>query len=138
MPSTLMSKPVFIYSPPLDHQSNPFETMDWFDALDNKCKLEAILAGHVHPLPQMSPTPIPINAMNARQFHSVVIVSKTPPESPLIRSCRDGIKHLAKSSQEIVFKHPPKPITPSRYKSPSPETICCGLIHSCEPSEIYA
>jgi hypothetical protein len=121
----------------MDHHHNSFETMDWFDTLDDRCKLEAILAGHVHPSPQISPSPIPVNAMNARRFHSVIIVSKGPRESPLIRSYRNRLKNMAKSSHNIIFRRP-NPVTPSRYRSPSPETICCGLVSFVESSEIYA
>ena len=54
--------------------------------------------------------------------------------SPLVCSCQNGLRRIVKT-----FKHPPaKPITPSRYNSPSPDTTCCGLSLSPEQLEVYA
>jgi hypothetical protein len=127
------------FSPPSSDLSNTFETIEWFDTLDTKCKLEAILAGHVHPSPHIRPIEYPVQMVNlltqTASPHEVVVV-KRPPQSPLIRSCQNGIRYMAKTSQEIVCKQP-KPETPSRYKSPSPDTLCCGLLYNGDQREVF-
>jgi len=108
--------------------------MEWFDALDDKCKMEAILAGHVQTMQPALTATFPINAMHARRFSNVVVISRhTSNSSP----CCERIGRLA----QCIKPKPPPPEddTPSRYRSPSPEPTCCGLINSRrKPEEIYA
>ena len=112
-----------------------FETMEWFDALDPGCKLEAILAGHVPPSPDFRIVDHPIVcSVSPNALPYDVVTTRTPPPSPLVCSCQNGLRRIVKT-----FKHPPaKPITPSRYNSPSPDTTCCGLSLNLEQLEVYA
>ena len=133
-----MSNRLFFQSPPPEPIS--FEKMEWFDTLDQKCKLEAILAGHVPSSPHFRlmdhPIVCPVTP-NTQPYD--VVTTRTPPQSPLIRSCQKGIRHIVKTSHQLVFTHPPdKPVTPSRYHSPSPDTTCCGLSLSPENPVVYA
>lgn len=113
---------------------NTFETIEWFQSLDVKCRFEAIIAGHVAPSPQTRPmagTPLTIVSMtiNGTTPHGVVIQRKNEPQSPLMTSCQNGIKRIAKSSRNFSFTEPQKQeITASPYRSPSPEIDCCGLL----------
>lgn len=126
-------------------QSNPsmgdtsFEKMEWFDALDSRCKLEAILAGHVPPSPHFRPVEYPVvHPISPETMpHNLVILS-TPPASPLMRSCQSGVRSIVKLTRALQNRNPPSPVTPSRYRSPSPDTICCGLLCNPKPNEVYA
>jgi hypothetical protein len=123
------------YTPRINHEHSSNQTLEWYDTLDDNCKMEAILAGHIHTMPLPSSSPIPINAMT-RQFNNVTIVSKHRSTSS---SCCNKCGCLAKWYQGVVSKPPsPKQETPSRYRSPSPEPSCCGLVASNKPNETYA
>ena len=114
--------------------------MEWFDSLDQRCKLEAILAGHVPPSPHFRLTDHPIVCpVSPHTLPYDVVTTRTPPQSPLIRSCQTGFRNIVKTSHQLMCTHPPvKPVTPSRYRSPSPDTTCCGLTLGLENYEVYA
>jgi hypothetical protein len=123
------------YTPRINHERSSNQTLEWYDTLDDKCKMEAILAGHIQTMPLPSPSPIPVNAMT-RHFHNVTIVSK---QSSTSSSCCEKFGCFAKWYKEAVSKpQNPEEETPSRYRSPSPEPSCCGFIASRKPNETYA
>ena len=130
----LMPQHGFIYSPPINHRRNSSQIMEWFDTLDEKCKMEAILAGHIQTTSPTAPTPLPINAMHTRRFSNVVVIERHTSESS---PCCERLRRWTQCA--TPKKRPPPGLnTPSRYRSPSPEPTCGGLLGSKNPEEIYA
>ena len=123
------------YTPRITHEHNTNQTLEWYDTLDDKCKMEAILAGHIQTMQVSSAAPIPVNAMT-RQFHNVTIISK---HSSTSSSCCEKCGCLAKWCQRATSKpQSSEEESPSRYRSPSPEPSCCGFVASKKPTETYA
>ena len=111
------------------------EDLAWFDALDDKCKIEAVVAGYSKQQRDTRPAPITIIniTMNQSPFKLVI----TRPPSNFVNSCKSQLRKLSKTSLDLIFTRPREPDTASRYRSPSPETICCGLITLERPEMVY-
>jgi hypothetical protein len=119
------------------------ETKEWLESLDPKCKLEATLAGY-HP-PSLKHGSIStgddpfktVGVFIEYTPHEVIISRETPPRSPSLASIKKQIRRMSSASSDMFFSRPPTPDTPSPYRSPSPDTICCGLITVEKPVKVY-
>ena len=113
--------------------SHEAEDFAWFDALDHKCKIEAVIAGYAKSQRDDRPITVINITMNQSPFKLVI----TRPPSNFITACKSKLRKLSKTSSSLMFTKPSEPDTASRYRSPSPETICCGLITLDRPEMVY-
>ena len=119
------------------------ETEEWLGSLDSKGRLEAILAGY-HPPPSSSRKSISsgdepfttVGLFIEYVPHEVIIMRETQP-SPTMDSIKRRLRRLSTATNLMLFSRPPTPDSPSPYRSPSPDTICCGLIAIEKPVKVY-
>jgi hypothetical protein len=119
------------------------ETKEWMESLEPKCKLEATLAGY-HP-PSLKRGSIstgddPLKTVGIfidYTPHEVIISRDAPSSSPKFASLKKHIRRMSSATNNLLFTRPPTPDTPSPYRSPSPDTICCGLITVEKQVQVY-
>ena len=119
------------------------KTKEWLESLEPKCKLEATLAGF-HP-PSLKRGSIstgddPLKTVEVfieYTPYEVIISRDSLSSSPKFASFKNHVRRMSNATSNLLFTRPPTPDSPSPYRSPSPDTICCGLFTMEKPVKVY-